>query len=65
MSRIVRWEFMGSWLLFWALSISVLGIPLALLYLVNGTVRVEQDMEDAERFMDYLRAKRSGEPTNR
>ena len=50
-SKIVHNEFLGSWLLFWALSISILGIPLALLYLLVGTVRIEVDMEDPEAFV--------------
>jgi hypothetical protein len=57
MSTIVRYEFLGSWLLFWALGISVIGIPLAILYLVNGTVRVEHQMDDPERFIEDFRAR--------
>jgi hypothetical protein len=60
MSKIVRWEFMGSWFLFWVMCITVLGIPVAILYLVNGTVRLENEVVDPERFVTDFRAGRLG-----
>ncbi len=56
MSNIVRYEFMGSWLLFWLLCISVIGIPLAILYLLNTTIRIEDQIKDPERFVEEFRA---------
>jgi hypothetical protein len=56
MSKIVRYEFLGSWVLFWVLCFSIIGLPVALLYLVNGTVRVEDDMEDPEQFLQEYRS---------
>ena len=56
MSRIVRYEFMGSWLIFWVFSITVIGIPLALLYLLNSTLRLEVAVDDPQRFVDEFRA---------
>jgi len=56
MSKIVRYEFMGSRILFWLLSVSGVGIPLAILYLLNGTVRIEDDMDDPERFIAAFRS---------
>jgi hypothetical protein len=56
MSKIVRYEFMGSWLLFWFLCITVIGIPVAILYLMNGTLRIEDEMADPERFVSTFRA---------
>ena len=58
MSSIVRYEFMGSWFYFWLLSITVIGIPLALLYLISGTLRIEHQMDDPERFVESFRAGR-------
>jgi hypothetical protein len=58
MSTISRYEFLGSWFYFWFLCISGIGIPLAILYLLNGTVRVEEQVDDAERVVTALRAKR-------
>ncbi len=60
MSRIIRHEFVGSWLLFWLLCITVIGLPLAVLYLVNGTVRIESEFDDAEQVMANVRSRRAG-----
>ncbi len=56
MSKIVRYEYMGSWFYFWLCCITVIGIPLAILTLINGTVRVEDEMEDPEAFLAAFRA---------
>ena len=56
MSKIVRYEFMGNWLLFWLACVSIVGIPLAFLYFVNGTVRVEDDLADPEEFLEKYRS---------
>jgi hypothetical protein len=58
MSKIVRYEFMGSWLYFWLLCISGIGIPVAILYLLNGTLRIEDEMTDSEQFVSAFRAGR-------
>jgi hypothetical protein len=49
---------MGSWLYFWLLCITGVGLPLAFLYLVNGTIRVEEQVEDAEGVLKSLRGAR-------
>jgi hypothetical protein len=59
LSRIVRWEFMGNWLLFWLLCVSLVGIPVAILYLVTGTLRIEEEVEDAQRFIDEFRSRKN------
>ncbi len=59
MPKIVRYEFMGSWFYFWLLSITVIGIPLALLYLLSGTLRIESAMEDPERFVEQFRLRQT------
>ena len=56
MSKIVRYEFMGNWLYFWLLCISGIGIPVAILYLLNGTLRIEDEMTDPEQFVSAFRA---------
>ena len=58
MSKIVRYEFMGSWLYFWLLCISGIGIPVAILYLLNGTLRIDDEMTDPEQFVCAFRAGR-------
>ncbi len=56
MAKIVRYEFLGSWVLFWLLCITGVGIPVALLYLVNGTLRIEEELDDPERFVAEFRS---------
>lgn len=56
MSKIVRYRFMGSWWWFWLLCISILGIPLAILYLRTGTVRLETDVDNPEQLAEDLYA---------
>ena len=40
MSKIIRNEFMGNWYVFWLLCLTGIGLPLALLYLLDGTIRI-------------------------
>ena len=54
MSKIVRYRFMGSWLWFWLLWVSVIGMPLAVLYLLTGTVRMDTDVDDPEQLAEDL-----------
>jgi hypothetical protein len=58
MSKVIRNEFMGNWLLFSFLCITLIGIPLALLYLLTGTIRIETEMEDPEQFVVAYRTGR-------
>lgn len=58
MSRIVRFEFMGSWVIFSILFISGVGLPAAILYLINGLVLVETAIEDPEKFISEYKAGR-------
>jgi hypothetical protein len=57
MDKIVRREFVGSWILFWVLCVTIIGIPVAVLYLINGTVVIEQQIENAEQFMQEFRGR--------
>jgi hypothetical protein len=56
MSKIVRYEFVGSWLLFWLYCLTVIGIPFAVLYLLDSTLRIEDEMADPEQFVSTFRA---------
>ncbi len=58
MDKIVRREFRGNWLLFWVLCLTGIGLPLALLYLINGLVEVHTQCADAEAAVDKIRAYR-------
>ena len=55
MSKIVRYEFMGSWWIFWFLCLTTVGIPIALLYLLSGTLRIENEMDNPEEFITAFR----------
>ena len=55
MAKVARWEFVGNWWRFWLYSISIIGIPLAILYLINGTLRIEEEVPDAEALLVKLR----------
>jgi hypothetical protein len=58
MSNVVRYEFMGSWIVFWLLFITGIGMPFAILYLLDGTLRLQTDVDDPEKFVEaYRRAK--------
>ena len=58
MSKVVRHEFVGSWIWFWVLCVTVVLIPIAVLYLIEGTVVIETEMEDPEAFIAAYRAGR-------
>ncbi len=58
MSKIVRYQFMGNWLIFWLLFISGIGVPIAFLYFLNSTVRTETEMDNPEEFLATFRAGR-------
>jgi hypothetical protein len=55
MSKIVRFEFLGKRWLFWLLFVTGIGIPYALLYLLEGTVRVDEKMENPSEFLEAFR----------
>jgi hypothetical protein len=56
MSRIVRYQFMGSWFMFWLLSMTGVGVPIAFLYFLSGIVRTETEMDNPEEFLATFRA---------
>lgn len=59
MDKIKRREFVGNWIIFWVLGISVIGIPFAILYLIENTIEIEYEVENGEKFMDsYVRGRK-------
>ena len=60
MSEIVRYRFMENWWWFWVLWVSVIGLPLAVLYLLTGTVRMGTAVDDPERIAEDLYIKFAG-----
>jgi hypothetical protein len=59
MAKIVRYDFLGSPVLFWLLCLTVLGIPMALIYLMTATVRIEHEIENPEEFLAQFKADRT------
>lgn len=60
MAKIIRREFMGNWILFWLLCVTIFLIPIAILYLVTGTVTIEDEIENPEEFVRQYRAGKLG-----
>lgn len=58
MSNVVRYEFMGSWVIFWLLFITGIGMPFAILYLLDGTLRLQTDVDDPEKFVETYRGRK-------
>jgi len=56
MGKVVWHEFVGSWVLFILLCITIIGIPAAVLYLIEHVVTVEETLERPSEFMDGFRA---------
>jgi hypothetical protein len=58
MSKVVRYEFFGDWLVFWLWSVTVIGIPIAILYVISRTLRVDTELENPEEFVNAWRSNR-------
>lgn len=58
--RIRRRHFEGSWLIFWLMCVTGIGIPFAILYLVDSTIEIEYPIEDAEAFLEQRDRERTG-----
>ena len=55
-SKIVRYQFLGNYYWFWLLCVTVVGLPVPILYLLHGTIRIEEELDDPERFIEQFRA---------
>jgi len=56
MSKVVHYEFMGSWLIFGLLFLSGIGMPFAILYLLEGIIRTDTEIANPEEFVAALRS---------
>ena len=56
MGKIVRYEFLGSPMLFWFMCITLIGIPMAILYLISATVGIEESLDDPTEFLEKYRS---------
>ena len=59
MSKIIYHEFLGSRLLVLLLCLTIIGIPVAVIYLFEWFVTVEEEVADPRAFLDKYR-RRSG-----
>lgn len=59
MDKIIRKEFTGNRLFFFLLCLTGIGIPIAMLYLMEATITIETNVEDAEEFLDFVKKKQS------
>jgi hypothetical protein len=55
-SKIVRREFLGNWVLFLVLCLSIVGIPVAILYYKECMVVVEEELENPSAFLEAYRS---------
>ena len=55
--RIVRWEWNGNGLLLTVLCLTVILIPVAVVYFIVNLLRIENVVDDAEACADGLRRK--------
>jgi len=55
MSKIIRREFMGNPIIFCILCLSVIGLPVAFIYLLNGTLTIVTEVDEPEEFVKQFR----------
>ena len=60
MDRLRRREFHGSWVWFAVLCLTGIGIPFAVLYLIDNTVEIETELKDGEGSWEKIRKQRRG-----
>ena len=56
MSKIIRKEFMGSTAVFWLLCLTIVLIPIAIVYLREGTLTIEHGVDEPEEFINQYRS---------
>ncbi len=56
MASVVRYDFLGNPLVFWFLCLTVIGIPMAIIYLLTSTLRIEDSVEHPEEFVARYKA---------
>lgn len=58
MDKIVRREFTGSWLLLTILALTGIGLPFAVIYLINGTIEIHTEVKNGEVAFAAIKARR-------
>lgn len=59
MGRIIRHEFLGSRLFVVAACCTIIGIPIALIYIIQCTVTIVEEMESPTEFLQQWKSERS------
>jgi hypothetical protein len=62
MGKIIYREFLGNRLVFLLLCLSGIGLPVAVLYLLEWTVTVEENVDSPRVFLDSFRSGRRSAP---
>ena len=52
MSTLSRYEFVGNAFVFWLMAVLVITIPIAILYLMQSTLCVQTEVDDAEDIVE-------------
>lgn len=60
MGKIIRHEFLGNRFVVFLLCLSGVGIPWALLHVLEGLVTIEEELEDPTAFLEEHKRKHSG-----
>ena len=55
--KIVRYEFLGSYLYVFFSFLFVVTIPLGIIHIINCTVRIEEELEDPGEFLEQHKSK--------
>ena len=58
MDKIIRREFTGNWLIFGVLALTGLGLPFAVLYLIDNTVEIHTEVKDGEEAFEQIKRRR-------
>jgi hypothetical protein len=56
-ATITQYKFLGSWIAFTILCLTIVGIPVALLYLLNSLVSVSEEVDDPVEAVETHRSK--------
>jgi hypothetical protein len=58
MARVTYWEWRGDPLQLALLSITVILLPVAVIYFVNNLLKIEDDIEDPSKLSEFLEARK-------
>jgi hypothetical protein len=58
MAKITRYVCVGNYWIFTLMCLTIVGIPGAILYLVNTTMAIEDEVEDPDEYVEFVRGSR-------